>query len=498
MSDTIFSFFKSFRVQDVFDILIITSLIYMTLIWFKNTASRLVLVGISLLGGVYILARIFNLYLTTLVLQGFFTILIFALVVIFQEDIRRFFERLATLRNMGKSSRKADGAYEKTVEAISESVAEFTSKKTGSLIVIQGEDPLDRHIKGGYQIKGDISKPLLESIFDVHSHGHDGAVIINNNKIIKFGCHLPLSPSSERFGDFGLRHTAALGLCELTDALCIVVSEERGTIMVAQDGKTTYLKNAVELKTLMERYFEMKIDARSKILTKKRFRQNTMEKAIAVVLALGLWFVFGHQKESVQRDYIVPIEYRKVSQDWEIEESRATQATVTLMGSSQAFSLFDPNSIKASIDLSSIVEGRQTIMLSSDMVNIPSNITVVKFKPDRILIAAHRLYQREVRVFIDTSGHVPAGYDIRKITVEPETLVVLAPFSLTGNRIYITTEPIDLSEITASQVMNMRLVYPNRIRFKNNQAPLVRVTIEVERAQAGGELRGNKGAGSKH
>jgi YbbR domain-containing protein len=137
-------------------------------------------------------------------------------------------------------------------------------------------------------------------------------------------------------------------------------------------------------------------------------------------------------------------------------------------------------------------------MLSSDMVNIPSNITVVKFKPDRILIAAHRLYQREVRVFIDTSGHVPAGYDIRKITVEPETLVVLAPFSLTGNRIYITTEPIDLSEITASQAMNMRLVYPNRIRFKNNQAPLVRVTIEVERAQAGGELRGNKGAGSKH
>jgi YbbR domain-containing protein len=168
------------------------------------------------------------------------------------------------------------------------------------------------------------------------------------------------------------------------------------------------------------------------------------------------------------------------------------------MGSSQAFSLFDPNSLKASIDLSSIVEGRQTIMLSSDMVNIPSNITVVKFKPDRILIAAHRLYSREVRVFIDTSGHLPVGYDIRKITVEPETLVVLAPFSFTGNRIYITTEPIDLSEITASQAMNMRLVYPNRIRFKNNQAPLVKVTIEVERAQAGRELRGNKGAGSKH
>jgi YbbR domain-containing protein len=137
-------------------------------------------------------------------------------------------------------------------------------------------------------------------------------------------------------------------------------------------------------------------------------------------------------------------------------------------------------------------------MLSPDMVNIPSNITVVKFKPDRILIAAHRLYPRDVRVFIDTSGHLPVGYDIRKITVEPETLAVLAPFTLTGNRIYITTEPIDLSEISASQTMNMRLVYPNRIRFKNNQAPLVKVTIEVERTQAGGELRGNKGAGLRN
>jgi YbbR domain-containing protein len=271
-----------------------------------------------------------------------------------------------------------------------------------------------------------------------------------------------------------------------------VVSEERGTIMVAQDGKTTYLKNVVELRTLMERYFEIKIDARSKILTKKRFRQNTLEKAIAIVLALGLWFIFGHQRESVQRDYIIPIEYRKVSQDWEIEESRATQATVTLMGSSQAFSLFDPNSIKASIDLSSIVEGRQTIMLSSDMVNIPSNITVVKFKPDTILIAAHRLYTREARAVIDTPGPWPTGDDIQKITVEPETLVVLAPFAITGNRIYITTEPIDLTGITASQTFNMRLVYPNRIRFKNNQAPLVKVTLEVERA------KGNQRAGSRN
>ncbi len=494
MIEVVLSFFKSFRVQDAFDILIITLLVYATLIWFKHTASRLVLVGISLLGGVYILARIFNLYLTTLVLQGFFTILIFALVVIFQEDIRRFFERLATLRKMGKSHKKADGRREKTLEAISESVADFSSRKVGALIVLQGEDPLDRHIKGGYQLNGELTKPLLESIFDVHSHGHDGAVIIGGDKIKKFGSHLPLSASTEKFGEFGLRHTAALGLCELTDALCIVVSEERGTIMVAQEGQIRYLKNAAELRALMERHYEVKVDTQTKVLSGHWFKMNTTEKAVAIFLALGLWFVFGYQKESVQRDYVVPIEYRGVSQEWEIEESRATQTTITLMASSQAFSLFDPNSVKVSIDLSSMVEGRQAIILSADMVNIPSNITLVKFKPDRIHISAHKLHSREVRVFIDTTGQVPEGYDLRKISVEPEMLTVLAPFALTGNRIYITTEPIDLSEITASQSVTARLVYPNRIRFKNNQVPSVRVMVEVEKVKPEMNLK----SGARH
>jgi len=494
MSDAIFSFLKGFRIQDFFDILIITSLVYATLIWFKNTASRLVLVGISLLGVVYILARIFNLYLTTLVLQGFFTILIFALVVIFQEDIRRFFERLATLRTMGKSRSKTDGKREKAIEAISESVADFSSRKVGALMVIQGEDPLDRHIRGGYQLNGELTKPLLESIFDIHSHGHDGAVIIGGHKIRKFGCHLPLSASTEKFGEFGLRHTAALGLCELSDALCIVVSEERGTIMAAQEGQIKYLKNAAELRALMEKHFEDKVDTQAKVLSKHWFRQNTLEKAIAILLALGLWFIFGYQKESVQRDYIVPIEYRRVSQEWEIEESRATQATITLLGSSQAFSLFDPNSVKISIDLSSMIEGRQAVILSADMVNIPSNITLVRFKPDRILITAHRLYPREVKVSIDTEGRLPDGYDIRKLSVEPETLVVLAPFALTGNRIHITTEPIDLTGITSSVSMTSRLVYPNRVRFRNNQVPLVKVVVDVEKIQPEG---GGK-AGSRH
>jgi len=236
MADAFFSFFESFRIQDFFDIIIISSLIYVNLIWFKHTTSRFVFVGMSLLGGIYIGARLFHLYLTTLVLQSFFTVLIIAVVVIFQEDIRRFFERLATLRSLGRNHRKDYSANSDTVSAIVESVAEFASKRTGALIVIRGNDPLDRQLTGGYRLDGIVTKPLLMSVFDPHSQGHDGAVIIANSRIEKFGCHLPLSTSTEKLGDFGLRHTAALGLSERSDALCIVISEERGTISVAHNA----------------------------------------------------------------------------------------------------------------------------------------------------------------------------------------------------------------------------------------------------------------------
>lgn len=484
MSDAFFSFFGTFRIEDFFDIIIIATLIYVILIWFKHTTSRFVFVGMSLLGVIYIGARIFHLYLTTLVLQSFFTVLIIALVVIFQEDIRRFFERLATIRSIGRNNRKSYGALSDSISTIVESVADFASKKTGALIVIQGNDPLDRQLTGGYQLDGMVTKPLLMSIFDPHSQGHDGAVIIRNNRLHKFGCHLPLSTNTEKLGEFGLRHTAALGLSERSDALCIVISEERGTISVARNAEIFVMKNAAELRTYIEKYYQSMQPEQSSILAGVWFRKNTLEKGLALMLAVGLWFVFGYQKESIQRDYIVPIEYRKISAEWEIEESRVTDATITLMGSSQAFRLFDPASLKISIDLSSLVEGRQVVSLTPDMVNVPSNLSLIKIKPDRITVTARHLYPREIRVSVETVGHVPKGYDIVGITVDPQYVSALAPFSLTGNNISIATEPIDVSNMRETQTVTTKVVpSTSRVRFKNNQTPVVKVTIEVASAE---------------
>ena len=155
------------------------------------------------------------------------------------------------------------------------------------------------------------------------------------------------------------------------------------------------LKNPAELRTIIEKYYEDKQTAQTRVLSTYWFRQNTTEKFLAIVLALGLWLVFGYQKESLQQDYVAPIVYQNISHEWEIEESKVNEATLTSTGSSQAFSLLDPKTLKVSVDLSSLVEGRQTINITDSMVDIPSNMMLMKIDPDKITIIGHKTYLQE-------------------------------------------------------------------------------------------------------
>ena len=231
----------------------------------------------------------------------------------------------------------------------------MAKKRIGALIVLQGNDPLERHINGGTSLDGLVSEPLLESIFDPHSIGHDGAVIINGNRIEMFGCHLPLSINTSKYGNIGLRHTAALGLAERSDALCIVVSEEKGTISLAYQEKLTTIKNAAALHEVLEQFYIRNTPGKKSHPRVNWLKENTREKIIALVLACILWVAFGYQREIVRRDFIIPIEYKNVPQNWQIDEPQVTEAKVILQGPQQAFRLLDERSLKLSLDLSTVI-----------------------------------------------------------------------------------------------------------------------------------------------
>lgn len=478
--DSVMMFVKSVRIQDILDIVIIAVMIFALLTWFKTRASRFVLIGITLLGGIYVAARFFQLYLTTIVLQSFFAILLFVLVVIFQEDLRGFFERLAMLGNIHKKLQPLS-AWEGTAKIIAETAVNLAKKNIGALIVLQGDDPPDRHISGGTALDGIVSEPLLASIFDPHSAGHDGAVIINEDRITMFGCHLPLSMNTAKYGNLGLRHTAALGMAERSDALCIVVSEERGTISLAQQEELTLVKNASTLHEALEKFYVRNAPVKKSSAPITWLKENTLEKIIAIALACVLWGVFGYQRDILRRDFIIPVDYKNVPANWKIDEPQVAEVKVVLQGPVQAFRLFDERSLKLSLDLSGIAEKKREFTLNKNMLNTPSNLSVAEIAPAKIRVYASKLLSCTLPVKVSVRNSLPGNLSLQKITVMPSTVRVFIDSRLRPDQIKIETEPIDLQKISSTTSVLTKIVLPGGVSFPDGKVPSVSVAVKVKK-----------------
>ncbi|MBU1149863.1 MAG: diadenylate cyclase [Proteobacteria bacterium] len=478
MVESALAILRNFRILDLLDIAIISVMISALLIWFKNRATRFVFLGITLLGVIYILARFFQLYLTTVVLQAFFAILLFVLVVIFQEDLRRFFERIGLLGRFRKKIFTVT-TFSESAEIIAETTAALAHKRIGALIVIQGEDPLDRHLTGGSNIDGLLSQPLLESIFDPHSIGHDGAVLVDGNRVMRFGCHLPLSANTARHGNLGLRHSAALGLSERSDAICIVVSEERGTISLAREERIQEIANASALRIELETFSAKRMPLSKPTPILNWLKKNQREKVLAIILAGILWVVFGYQRETIGRDFVVPIEYVNTPVEWVLEEPKVMEVKILLMGPTQAFQLLHPETMRVSVDLAQLRPGTQEIILTQDMIKAPSNLSVASISPGRIKITTSRLLRLTVPIEVLTENNPPREMSVQGITASPPEAQVLIPRRLRGKKIRVMTEPIDLSLLDVQSVFTPPLRYPPDIQFAGGKTPMVRVVVKT-------------------
>ena len=376
---------QHFRFVDALDICVIAGLIYAGLVWFKHTASRNVIIGVTVLAALYFLARTLDMYLTSLVFHTAFAVLLVLLVVLFQEEIRRAFERIAAWGTL-QELRPQTTALCDEVDAIVEASFKLAAEKTGALIVLKGQEPLQRHIDGGIRLSGYITKPILYSIFDPSSAGHDGAIIIDRDRIERFGAHLPISKNHREIRGRGTRHSAALGISELSDALTIVVSEERGVVSIAERARLVEVRNAADLKDHVERFldkqFPRELDA-----TWKRFAAHDMAwKLLALVLATISWFVLAFNVEIVQTSVIVPIEYRNVPQHAQKDGAFPTEALVILSGSERAFRLLDRRVLKISLDLSAMGEGEDSITIVPEHVRLPADVKVDRIQPSEIRV----------------------------------------------------------------------------------------------------------------
>ena len=229
--------FVGFRLIDVLDIIIVAYLVYKILGFIQETRAQQLVRGLVVLGIVFFLSDFLKLYLLNWLLRNFVTMGLFALIVLFQPELRRGFEQLGRRNIVSGQFRSLD--KENAIEVVKEIVAavdDFSATRTGALIVFERETMLNDIIETGTIVDARISVRLLGNLFYEGSPLHDGAVIIRGDRIHAASCVLPLTEKKNIGRNLGTRHRAGLGVSEVSDALVIVVSEETGVISVAENG----------------------------------------------------------------------------------------------------------------------------------------------------------------------------------------------------------------------------------------------------------------------
>ena len=241
--------------QDVLDIMLLAAVFYRVMLWIQGTRTMQIFVGFFLGFLLYFVSLHLELSATQLLLDNLANSLTLALVILFQSELRDGLARFGLLPFLiGKPQRQQT----ENLEIVIQSSVYLAEKKIGALIVFEKEIGLRNFIEKGQRLDAKISKNLLISIFQTQSPLHDGAIIIDSRgRIASAGCVLPLS-ISELSPEFGTRHRAALGLSESTDAVVLVVSEERGELSICYQGNIYSQEQATDFRQLLQEFLSSK------------------------------------------------------------------------------------------------------------------------------------------------------------------------------------------------------------------------------------------------
>ncbi len=372
--------------RDFLDIFIIAFLIFFVIKLLRETHSVSVVAGVFTLLGLYGIAIIFDLSLTNLVLRSVFGAFLIIIAIIFQKELRRFFSSFGFLE-IAKSFIPPSEAI---IGTVARSVANMARNKIGALIIFPGREPIERHLEGGYRLNGEVSEPLLFSLFDKTSPGHDGATIIEANRVKKFAVHLPLAEQIGKTRQFGLRHRAALGLSERSDALIIVVSEEQGDIKIVQNGKILPIDNEDKLKEKLAYFYAKKFPKRKAVYFSRWLVKNISLLVLSFAAALSIFTLVNSKFVFIQRNFAVTPEFTNIPPEILIKDVIPQEVILTLKARASDFEVFKPDNLRLEID-ASIVDnilrpGKHRVPVAAKNVIVPFKFQLVKIEPASVQI----------------------------------------------------------------------------------------------------------------
>jgi len=480
--NNLFQFQGNLYPTDFLDILIIGLLLYSLFVFLRNTRTYLVFFGIAITVALYFVAKSLNLYVTLLTLRYFVGVAALIFVIIFQNEIRKYFEFLGLVGTRQIKVGPLAPRSPSTAEII-QACVKMAQTKTGALIIIQGKDDIDQFVDGGIDLDALISEELFMSIFDDHSEGHDGAVIVKNNRVAKFAAHLPLSTNFKEIGKHGTRHSAGLGLSEVSDSLAIIVSEEKGTISICKEGKMKVLTQFTDLEKELDKYIKAKfIPTPPANFIAKSIKRDFLLKVGALATAFVIWFFAAYQTGIVHKSYTVPIKLDKLPSDIVVESYTPKEILVNVSGrGNDIYKNVDVDDIQVKLNVEDLANGANKASLTRKNIVIPENLTLVSFEPTSVLMTAQKYYLAEIPIRAKTKGTVQKNVEIKSVVVNPESIKVWIPESVEAPK-EIETETIDISTQNESVIVPVKLVMPETIRTLS-QDTAINVALTIENKQ---------------
>jgi len=374
------------RIQDVLDVLFLSFVAYHLYSWFRGTKALKALVGLLLFGIIFTIARTWGLFLTTWVFQIFWQVLVILLIVLFQSEIRQVLEKVTPLSMLGL--RKHHGP-EEWIRGFSQAVFRLAERWIGALIVVERTENVKEWVTGGQALEADPLEEVLVSVFQKESPLHDGAVLIKQGRVRQVATYLPLSPEERVPSHWGTRHRAALGLSERCDALVVAVSEERGQVALAVDGRLEVVQDSDALsRRLKESIAPL---AKDKTVVKERFgeilRDRWQVKLGTVVLVAALWLLLAGQQD-FQASFKVPLQVEGLPASLILAEPVDPEIEVTVRGLRKEVSLLNEENVRATVNIDRSGPGTVSIALGREMVSLPSErVRVIGIKPEQMVFS---------------------------------------------------------------------------------------------------------------
>ena len=468
------------QVRDYLDIVLVATVLYAVLAWLRLSlpkgVARRSMVAAPIAASAYALAQAFDLYLLERVLEVLLIVVLVGAVVVYQTDIRRLLDRAFT-------GRTPDPPESHLIDTLTEAAGHMAAIRMGALIAIRGREQWPSGVQGGIAVGGAVSAPLLYSVFDPSTPGHDGAVLIEEERLTRFAAHLPLAeelPGIPRYG--GTRHAAALGLSQQCDAFVIIVSEERGTIGVAHEGTLTVDITPAALSHELRQFLHGHERDETIALTRRWSSAGTRTALIALALAAALWLMFAHSPDTTLRAFTVPIALENLPENWVVVGDVPSEVHVELSGSERSFGELKADNLSVSIDVSHPTRDVREIVITDDNLSLPSGIHLRRVYPSLLSIQMQPTRTVRVPVAVATTGTLPETLELIDVQSDPTTVALVIPENaVEPDR--VRTEPVDLRQIDGDTARRMPFAVPSDSQLPSGASSDVMVRIDVRRRQ---------------